>query len=187
MKRLEERLGILEEAHKKEISNQNVHINRLTSDIKDLKDEVETLQHFQSNVDRMRQTILDAESNPKINTPKEARNTRNALAHGGNLLADVEAVKKMEVANPMWKKTFDSLYDLNFDTDDVENLPDNLVKRCNMFVTIKLVTPWRDAAALEKTFVLSLCAGLISGWRASRGDGYWTDEVNKSTYDHIKT
>ena len=69
----------------------------------------------------MRQTILDRESNLKITTPKAALNTRNALAHGGNLLADIEALKKMEVANPqryeLWKKTFDSLY---FDTDDVK-------------------------------------------------------------------
>lgn len=76
----------------------------------------------------------------------------------------------MEVADPKrselwkhWKETFDScLYDLSFDTDDIKNLPNNLVKCCNMFATIKLVTPWRDVAYLEKNYVLGLCGGLIS-------------------------
>jgi hypothetical protein len=55
----------------------------------------------------------------------------------------------MEVADPerskLWKETFDNLYELCFDTDDVENIPDSLVKCCNMLATIKLVTPWRNA------------------------------------------
>ncbi|KAN0079162.1 hypothetical protein V8E54_004376 [Elaphomyces granulatus] len=116
MKRFEERLELLEkrrekdeETHKKEISSQNAHIRQLTSDIKGLMNEVETLQYFRSDVVRIRQTILDAESHPKINTPKEARNTRNALAHGGNLLADVEAIKKMEVADPKRSENFRQL------------------------------------------------------------------------------
>jgi len=79
MKRFEERLELLgkqrekdEETHKKEISSQNAHIRQLISDIKGLMNEVETLQYFRSDVVRIRQTILDAESHPKINTPKEA-------------------------------------------------------------------------------------------------------------------
>lgn len=103
---------------------------------------VEMFQYFRSDIVRIRQTILDTESDLKINAPKGARNTHNALVLvEGTYLhapADVKAIKKIEVADPKRSvETFCSLYDLSFGIEDVENLLDHLVKCCNhkAFVT----------------------------------------------------
>ncbi|KAN0079528.1 hypothetical protein V8E54_004742 [Elaphomyces granulatus] len=162
------------------------------------KNNVDMLKCFKFDVVQMRQTILNEESDPKIKTPPEERNTRNALAHGGNLLADVVAIKEMGSIDPnrseQWKKAFANLYNLNFDTD-VESLPHNMVKCCNMFANIQLVYLWKEAAAAQAAkgvdpTIKQLCERLITNWKGAvigkdDEDGFLTNE-DKKTYDKIE-
>jgi outer membrane murein-binding lipoprotein Lpp len=76
----------------------DTRIERLATDVKHLSSEVDHLKFFRADIVRMRRTILDNESDLRI--PIGDRRTRNALAHGGNLLADVEAIRSIETSDP---------------------------------------------------------------------------------------
>jgi outer membrane murein-binding lipoprotein Lpp len=88
---LSTQLQQLEESH-------DTRIERLATDAKHLSSEVDHLKFFRADIVRMRRTILDNESDLRI--PIGDRRTRNALAHGGNLLADVEAIRSIETSDP---------------------------------------------------------------------------------------
>ncbi|KAN0078932.1 hypothetical protein V8E54_005445 [Elaphomyces granulatus] len=180
---------------KKQLDGLSSKFDKLTSVVEHLSSDVNHLKYFRSDIVRMRRMILDSESDLRVATGD--RRVRNALAHGGNLLADMEAIKSIETSDPerfcTWNQAFFNLYNLDFDMDNprLQNSNTHLIDICNMMATIRLVTPWSDVSDSdpEKNLCLGLCAGLISGWRdtvETDSDEYWNQVTNKSAYDKVQ-
>ncbi|KAN0073145.1 hypothetical protein V8E54_008365 [Elaphomyces granulatus] len=87
-----------------QLSTQNIEIRKLEALCQETKCE--------------RAAILNAESISRVWATQAERNNRNAAAHGGNVLADIQVIDEMEQDDPakarLWKKAFFRLYHLHY-------------------------------------------------------------------------
>jgi hypothetical protein len=107
-----------------------------------------------------RAAILNAESISRVWATQAERNNRNAAAHGGNVLADIQVIDEMEQDDPakarLWKKAFFRLYHLHYAEVHLPLLypPPEVIKTCNLLATILLVKPWRVESKKTKDNII---------------------------------
>lgn len=173
-------------------------VERQDKEIEALRHDTELLYHNRSNAIQMRYVVLDGESRPKMTTPRDEHDWRNALAHGGNILADIHAIRGMLASDceraAVWQETFQKLYHLNFRTHQMHILKASmyLLRTCNMMATLRMVSPWKEDSidSHDRNTYIGLCRGLVTGWTNAiehgTADGFWDVPLNRNTFDRIE-
>ncbi|KAN0075014.1 hypothetical protein V8E54_007625 [Elaphomyces granulatus] len=122
-----------------------------------------------------RAAILNESCRPRIWTRSDPRNSQNAAAHGGNILADIQVIEEMEDENPTlagrWKSTFFHLYELDFKDFrlPLQYAPAELIRTCNILATLR-VRPWKLQSKKFKEKIIGKCKKIISAWSESLAD-----------------
>lgn len=105
----------------------------------------------------IRSFILDSVSECQI--PSNYRVARNASAHGGNIIGDIDTILQMTEIDPEytlhWHHAFQRLYGLSYEDngsfiidilyldEPARSTLDQLITVCNIKATTQMIRPWR--------------------------------------------
>jgi hypothetical protein len=140
-----------------------------------------------------REAVLNAASVPRIWSPSSERNRRNAGAHGGNVLADIQVIEDMEGEDPAkaetWKGAFARLYSLDFAAFHFPLVyaPPEIIKVCDFLATIPLVRPWSPQSSASQEGIKRKCQKILKAWMDSIdvGDDFYLSSELRKDYNSV--
>lgn len=133
-------------------------------------------QGLQEELHTLRATISDEWSH--YPTSHQAHGHRNAVAHGGNIVADIRAITFMEEWNPSraerWRTGFAEYYGQDYRTCVERNvrLSDRKLQNIfNMNASVEFLYKWRTRARKEdKEVIEANCTSILGEWRGGAQD-----------------
>lgn len=163
--------------HAKEIHQQ---VEELRVQLQRHEQEIEKLRtHFTPDITKIRAVVLDSISPTTI--PNGRRHARNAAAHGGNVIADIETILLMEDIDSehatKWHTSFEELYGLPFMTTHslIAKGHHRLIEICNIRANMVTTKPWKAEKYVGKRYI---CDMLLGEWAIANNAVYWDqDEI----------
>lgn len=131
----------------------------------------------------IRQGVLDGHSSTS------ERNFLNEIAHGGNVLADIELIEFMDRVDSRradsWKRTFEKLYSISF--ADRRLVTGDSVEIYNIYGTIRSVRPWTTDTSVNHTDAIRWCEELLHGWmRRGNDHRFWDVETTRHLVEEVR-
>ncbi|KAK2810422.1 hypothetical protein FQN50_002911 [Emmonsiellopsis sp. PD_5] len=115
---------------------------------------------------------------------------RNAVAHGGNILADVHVIKETEEINhdlaERWKRTFSTMYEIDFEflRQNLAALDRECSELFDIRTNVKLLDMWdAPGRAQAKKDIIQDCNFCLDKWEKWCGAGMLTEMQPKLSGD----
>jgi hypothetical protein len=148
----------------------------------------------------IRAFVLDSVSKRQI--PSNYRIARNASAHGGNIIGDIDTISQMTEIDPeytlYWHQAFQRLYGLSYEDhgsfildilyldEPARSTLDQLITVCNIKATTQMIRPWRSHPKYQLMQVL--CDDIINDCVKKKFSlEFWDRPYTVLTYTAVTT